>query len=788
MALKGPGDPSSIANHVQACFNGFQIVYNGLVNAELHIKGKLPPGVVNDEVGRFRLWCGNIGAHRSGRSSLDHRLREASHIRDQVLELLRDLITVLQEATDIITGERVSWEDLSDSESDLSEDGHEPEQDRSTTELGQLVSNVAEINTCLMRLSMAIRNPAPHDQFNNSSQIDVAHYESFDIEHVRGKFPDASEHLIDRLGKAISRRRQYLRYRQEHRERLAYDLEEQPQEIAIKYRTTVTAPSTKIKSTVASSIPIVVKASNSVIELSHNHFYEDVLSQTSYASSANDSIRLRPPQLPTDGQDGDPFECPLCFRFTSVRQVTAWHKHVYRDLQPYICTFEACEIPDRMYESRHEWFNHELQAHRTWWECIEGCNQPFQSPDSFREHTWHEHTDLASEERISDLMRSCERKAQVETEVDCALCQQKLPSLNQLCRHLAKHHEELSLFALPSHMKEDLPVSDDEEDNADSISLPSATDNEWTAPPLPVICSSCHLVIGGESEKKLTALTKHIREAHSLLVENSSPIGSGSELFIRARGLLDRSPSTVDSIDDKEIMSSLLGSDLKQRFGIYFNTWADLKRWTIDSLSASRSSEEIEHLRLLQAVHYLLISVYPYNRRLEGGGVDVQIFDRRPGQSASFFTGQMFLQLESLELHIPSLGETWGINYTDMNSPRISDEIDVYTSVFLRGPGTAKPWMSKLTITPSDVSDMEDIVRALLEKGVVLDQHLSDANYVSENMTPFNNLPSVSYHVDGHGLPRTSQTMPHSVTTKPQKKPTRFTRPWKRSQADWGDI
>ena len=46
---------------------------------------------VQDELGRFRVWLGNVGAHRSGRISLDYRLREAASMRDSVLELLKDL-------------------------------------------------------------------------------------------------------------------------------------------------------------------------------------------------------------------------------------------------------------------------------------------------------------------------------------------------------------------------------------------------------------------------------------------------------------------------------------------------------------------------------------------------------------------------------------------------------------------------------------------------------------------------------------------------------------------------
>ena len=52
---------------------------------------QLPPPTLLDELGRFKAWADNIGAHRSGRVSLDRRLGEASHVREKVTMLLGDL-------------------------------------------------------------------------------------------------------------------------------------------------------------------------------------------------------------------------------------------------------------------------------------------------------------------------------------------------------------------------------------------------------------------------------------------------------------------------------------------------------------------------------------------------------------------------------------------------------------------------------------------------------------------------------------------------------------------------
>lgn len=65
----------------------------------------------------------------------------------------------------------------------------------------------------------------------------------------------------------------------------------------------------------------------------------------------------------------------------------------------------------------------------------------------------------------------------MDAKAQCPLCQLEMSSLTQLLRHLGKHHEELSLFALPSRMKvDDESEADDVGDDDDS--QPSVAGNE----------------------------------------------------------------------------------------------------------------------------------------------------------------------------------------------------------------------------------------------------------------------------------------------------------------------
>ena len=209
------------------------------------------------------------------------------------------------------------------------------------------MSDVVEVITCLLRLSVAIQNPTPHDQFMASGQIDTSYFELFDISHVQGKFPDAEEYLITRLGKAISRRRQYLKYREEHHKKLAQGIEdviEAPKAVAepigrevasteaarteiaqTEIARTETAPTeTNPESTVPLSISSATKAPTTYIDLGEDVYSNDGLSQTSYATSANESTELRLPPIPKEAQNRKPFECPLCFMIISIRNSHSW--------------------------------------------------------------------------------------------------------------------------------------------------------------------------------------------------------------------------------------------------------------------------------------------------------------------------------------------------------------------------------------------------------------------------------------------------------------------------------
>ncbi|KAI8205857.1 hypothetical protein K4K54_000594 [Colletotrichum sp. SAR 10_86] len=117
-------------------------------------------------------------------------------------------------------GKTTPWETIEDEEEPL--DNLEM-----TTEIEQIVLDITESVDCLLRLSVSIQNPAPHDRFMSSAfaDTDTSTYEVFDVKHVRDKFQGLEDCLAHRLGKALSRRRQYFKYREAHHQKLSHGLD-----------------------------------------------------------------------------------------------------------------------------------------------------------------------------------------------------------------------------------------------------------------------------------------------------------------------------------------------------------------------------------------------------------------------------------------------------------------------------------------------------------------------------------------------------------------------------------
>lgn len=225
-------------------------------------------------------------------------------------------------ALQILRGERVPWDQRrlgDDSDTDSTDSEGETLSLQGDTELRQLMSSIHGATTLLLRLSMAIRNPAPHDQYMMSADIKRSHFEQFDKSHVRNKFPEASEYLVTNLGEAISRRREYFKYRELHNQKLSEGLSLSLSTARFNEGSETIAP----QSTAASSLPQHVKAKSFPLDLEDRQS-ESGRTQTSFATSAAGEGGLKVPPIPKEAQGGNPFQCPFCFTIISVSTNRSW--------------------------------------------------------------------------------------------------------------------------------------------------------------------------------------------------------------------------------------------------------------------------------------------------------------------------------------------------------------------------------------------------------------------------------------------------------------------------------
>jgi hypothetical protein len=159
-------------------------------------KMEVPLGLWEEEVARLRIWASNIGAHQRGQSSLDYRLRDASHVKIQVIELLRHLNELLDDLEEVLEIHN-HVEDVGDLDDPpdataQTDDVLDDTDFQSLTDIQQLHRCIAEDVKCLYQMSMVIRRPAEHDRIFKSKEEDAAPYQFFDCQHVSSKFPAAA--------------------------------------------------------------------------------------------------------------------------------------------------------------------------------------------------------------------------------------------------------------------------------------------------------------------------------------------------------------------------------------------------------------------------------------------------------------------------------------------------------------------------------------------------------------------------------------------------------------------
>lgn len=332
----------SIASLYERCIHTFNQLYERLLSTN-HDRDLL--SCVEDEVGRFRVWAANAGAHRSGRVSLDHRLREAPHVHSRVSELIEEIQEDLEngtpsrmfgyfqeiklyvivckyshiirlglEITDGLPDSGPEWEISLGVDTATGSD-----EETEASELQGLLKDIRHIITSLYNVSIALRNPQPRERLAKFAAIDMSHFKPWDIDHIKQKFPRAPEYLIQRLGEANCKRRQFLEYYKNHHDKIS-------RYIDIDIDIPITSSESIATSTVPQSQTTVTTVRPEAIVFDEVASDGDHRSQTSYATSTNQRMNIQVPPPPNVEAvlNGEPFQCPYCYQIIKIGNLRLW--------------------------------------------------------------------------------------------------------------------------------------------------------------------------------------------------------------------------------------------------------------------------------------------------------------------------------------------------------------------------------------------------------------------------------------------------------------------------------
>jgi hypothetical protein len=214
-------------------------------------------------------------------------------------------------------------------------------------EAQDILEVVQECVKDLLRLSILIRKATPRDRWNRALQKpqDDRLDDRFDIQHVGEKFPKLSrpehEWLKFRLGRAITQRRQFIRYCREHKNRMQEpDADDEIPTSSRAMQSDLMGPDVPGYAQTTTGLtlnPPVTEGSTHASTLQVTTLQairgDDDDDTASVATSVVSSVdldddeseeMLRLPSLQAASQGHDEFECPLCFTIQSFRQERKW--------------------------------------------------------------------------------------------------------------------------------------------------------------------------------------------------------------------------------------------------------------------------------------------------------------------------------------------------------------------------------------------------------------------------------------------------------------------------------
>jgi hypothetical protein len=353
------------------------------------------------------------------------------------------------------------------------------------------IEAIAEIFDCLSSLVPSLQDPVPWDDYQESEPGESL---AEGIERAKRMFRKAPPGLVERLGYANSKRNRYLQdLRQRAFTTFPKTTQCTPKRLMNReFRLPASIPLRVSKTTKDGTLQPVQ------VDLSHRAALSSGASTTSFTESttfsnnktatkvysppatsiaeteesktqetAPEVERYLVPKPPITLEPQKAFICPYCLHEVTVGDKKAsekdWVDHVYMDLEPYMCTYELCPREQKMYGSKEDWFQHELDTHRIpkVYLC-QTCEFEYERQESFEQHLTKVHDGNLQPEELAIIASMCERFSKTSLKnQECHLCGEMALNAELLRDHIADHLEQFALASIKceSEFEEDLPLS-----------------------------------------------------------------------------------------------------------------------------------------------------------------------------------------------------------------------------------------------------------------------------------------------------------------------------------------
>ncbi|CAH0058637.1 unnamed protein product [Clonostachys solani] len=145
--------------------------------------------------------------------------------------------------------------------------------------------------------------------------------------------------------------------------------------------------------------------------------------------------------------------CPYCLYAVpslSVADDKKWKAHVTKDLDAYVCLFDECDKPDKLFSHSSDWLRH-MREHTLRWSCNSKAHRPltFLTEDQYLDHVRQDHPRSLTEPQLRALAQRNSRPTVPMFNV-CPLCGTD-EATDTLEDHIVGHLRFLALKSLPPH-------------------------------------------------------------------------------------------------------------------------------------------------------------------------------------------------------------------------------------------------------------------------------------------------------------------------------------------------